>query len=277
MIDLDLEESVNYIMQQIPNSLDKSDKEKECLEQELQMQKGIKNYRTMMMFSATMIPQIEKLARTHLKCPAYISVGEPGSGKKDIDQYVEFVSSESQRRQRVQDLLNKYPNPPIIIFVNQKTDVESLTNFLTKIGFNAAALHGSKAQDKREEALNALKSGDANILVCTNVAARGLDVEGVTHVINYHAPNTIVDYVHRIGRTGRAGRKGMATTFLMASDAAIFYDLKKFLTDNGQAVPRELENHESSKVKPVGQEGGYNKSDKAGKTVPTHTQENRFK
>ena len=77
-----------------------------------------------------------------------------------------------------------------------------------------------------------MKDGINDILVCTNVAARGLDVEGVCHVINYHAPANIVDYIHRIGRTGRAGRKGMATTFLTNADEALLYDLKKFMQDN---------------------------------------------
>ena len=77
--------------------------------------------------------------------------------------------------------------------------------------------------------MNSLKHGSIDILVCTNVAARGLDVDNVAHVINYHAPSNIIDYIHRIGRTGRAGKKGMATTFLTNADESIFYDLKKFL------------------------------------------------
>mgnify|MGYP001560528748 CR=1 FL=1 len=96
-----------------------------------------------------------------------------------------------------------------------------------------ATLHSAKTQDKREEALNSLKDGTTDILVCTNVASRGIDVEGVNHVINYHAPNNITDYVHRIGRTGRAEKRGMATTFLTMADEGLFYDLKKFLADNG--------------------------------------------
>jgi len=97
--------------------------------------------------------------------------------------------------------------------------------------------------------LKSLKDGVNDILVCTNVAARGLDVEGVSHVINYHAPNNIVDYIHRIGRTGRAGRKGMATTFLTNADEALLFDLKKFMQDNDQVIPNELANHPAARFK----------------------------
>lgn len=110
--------------------------------------------------------------------------------------------------------------------------------------------------------------------MCTNVAARGLDIEGVAHVINYHAPSNIVDYIHRIGRTGRAGNKGMASTLLTGADEAIFYDLKKFLQDNDQHVPNELANHQASKFRggEMATGGGSSK-----KIVPTSTQINKFK
>lgn len=139
---------------------------------------------------------------------------------------------ENRKRERLTKLLQKYPKPPILIFVNQRNDTETLASFLKKQGFNADALHGSKSQDKRELALNSLKDGRVDILVCTGVAGRGLDIEGVQHVINYHAPPDIVEYIHRIGRTGRAGKKGIATTFITKDDEAIFYDLNKFLEDN---------------------------------------------
>ena len=133
--------------------------------------------------------------------------------------------------------------------MRERTDTESLANYLEKVGFKAATLHGSKTQEQREKALKSLKDGVNDILVCTNVAARGLDVEGVCHVINYHAPANIVDYIHRIGRTGRAGKKGMATTFITSSDDGLLYDLKKFMQDNDQHIPNELANHQAAKFK----------------------------
>lgn len=94
-------------------------------------------------------------------------------------------------------------------------------------------IHGKKSQDQREKGLNALRDGHADILVCTNVVARGIDIENVAHVINYNAPGNITEYIHRVGRTGRAGKQGRATTLLnLAADEALLYDLKKHLTDN---------------------------------------------
>lgn len=148
-----------------------------------------------------------------------------------------------------------------MIFVNQRTDVDNLASYLKNLNYSVSVLHGSKTQDQREKALSQLREGLTDILVCTNVAARGIDIEGVAHVINFHAPANIVDYIHRIGRTGRAGRKGMATTFLTAADEALFYDLKKFLSENDQHVPNELTNHPASKIR-----GGTTG------TVPTSTQ-----
>ena len=195
-----------------------------------------------------MLPQIEKIARKYLKFPAMVQVGEHAGGKKDIGQRVEFVG-EGNKKQKLSQLLHKYPQPPVIIFVRERVDTESLANYLNKVGFNATTLHGSKTQEQREKALKALKDGVHDILVCTNVAARGLDVEGVSHVINYHAPATIVDYIHRIGRTGRAGKKGMATTFITPTDEGLLYDLKKYMQDNGQHIPNELSNHPAAKFK----------------------------
>ncbi|CDW80241.1 dead-box atp-dependent rna helicase 21-like [Stylonychia lemnae] len=276
MIDLDLEESVNFILESIPSNLQKADKEKDVAYQEQQILRGEKFFKTFVMFSATMLPQIEKLARKYLRSPAFITIGEPGGGKKDIEQRIEFVS-ESQKRSRLQQLLDKFRQPPIIIFVNQRSDTEHLSTFLTKVGYSVNALHGSKTQQQREAALNSLKSGSIDILVCTNVAARGLDVDNVAHVINYHAPQNIIDYIHRIGRTGRAGRKGMATTFLTNADESIFYDLKKFLQDNDQPVPNELANHNAAKFK-GGQEniGGNVGAPSKNNVVPTSTQQNKL-
>lgn len=137
-----------------------------------------------------------------------------------------------------------------MVFVNQKVDTEVLQAFLGKEhGHRCVALHGSKAQDRREAALESVRDGRVDILVCTNVAARGIDIDSVAHVINYDAPNTIVDYIHRIGRTGRAGKQGMATTLLTPEDEGLFYDLRKYLAENDQNIPQDLANHPAARFK----------------------------
>ena len=144
-----------------------------------------------MMFSATMLTQVEKLANRYLQHHIHVQIGQPGSAKKEIEQRVEFISGgESQKKRVLAKLLQRYNKPPIIIFVNQKVDTELLQAYLSKdLGLKALAHHGSKSQEKREAALESLREGKVDILVCTNVAARGIDIDSVRHVINYHAPN----------------------------------------------------------------------------------------
>jgi len=142
--------------------------------------------------------------------------------------------------------------PPIIIFVNQKKDIDNLAKYVSTITrLKCATFHGDKIQAKREQALNGFKTGFYDLLICTNLASRGLDVEGIKHVINYDAPNSIADYTHRIGRTGRAGKKGVATTFLTKNDQEIFYDLRNYLVESKQKVPDALNDHPAAYVKPT--------------------------
>ena len=144
-------------------------------------------------------------------------------------------------KKRILTRLLQNRRPPIMIFVNQKVDTEILQSFIqSDLKIKCAALHGSKSQERREAALESLREGKVDVIVATNVAARGIDIDNVQHVINYDAPRTLVDYVHRIGRTGRAGKSGVATTMLTPADEEIFADLRKYLADNDQPVPKEL-------------------------------------
>jgi ATP-dependent RNA helicase DDX23/PRP28 len=139
-----------------------------------------------------------------------------------------------------------------MIFVNQKKDIDNLAKYVSAITrLKCATLHGDKMQTKREQALSGFKTGFYDVLICTNLASRGLDVEGVKHVINYDAPNSITDYTHRIGRTGRAGKKGVATTLLTKNDQAIFYDLRNYLMESRQKVPEALNEHPAAYIKPT--------------------------
>merc|ERR1711934_617375 len=160
--------------------------------------------------------------------------------------------------------------PPIIVFVNQKKAVDVLSKSLDNSGYRVAAIHGGKSQEQREWAISSFKEGRYDILVATDVAGRGLDVEGVQQVINFDMPKTIEDYTHRIGRTGRAGLKGLATSFLTEADSGIFYDLNAFLQSTNQLVPMELQKHEKTKIKPGSEKDMCSKEGGGGNVVYKH-------
>lgn len=248
MVDLGFEDYVRRVLLAIPSSNMKSENEDDLLQQELAAKAGHRKFRITQMFSATMPPAVERMARQFLRHPSIISVGDPGSAKKDIEQNLEFIS-EAKKKKRLEELLVG-AEPPIIVFVNQKKAVDVLAKSLDNSGYRVCSIHGGKSQEQREWAMNSFKEGRYDILVATDVAGRGLDIEGVQQVINFDMPKTIEDYTHRIGRTGRAGNKGMARSFLTPEDSEIFYDLNQFLKTSNQLVPPELANHPSAKFKP---------------------------
>eukprot|EP00357_Protocruzia_adherens_P017219 CAMPEP_0115033094 /NCGR_PEP_ID=MMETSP0216-20121206/39612_1 /TAXON_ID=223996 /ORGANISM="Protocruzia adherens, Strain Boccale" /LENGTH=740 /DNA_ID=CAMNT_0002411245 /DNA_START=34 /DNA_END=2256 /DNA_ORIENTATION=+ len=250
MISLGLEETVNQILDALPATTMKSDDEKVAEMQEQFCQMGEKKFRITQMFSATMPPACERIAQKYLKCPSFISVGDPGAGKKDIEQRVVFAN-EKEKKSRLQQIMRE-SEPPIMVFVNEKKRAEDVARLVEGVGYRATILHGGKSQDAREAALNDFKKGLSDVLVSTNVAGRGIDVEGVTHVVNFDCPKKIDEYTHRIGRTGRAGKRGIATSFLTAGDEEIMYDLKQFLIQNDQHVPSELAHHQAAKIKSGG-------------------------
>ena len=148
------------------------------------------------------------------------------------------------------DLLKGSFAPPMIVFVNQKKGCDSLAKMINGAGLRAVTLHGGKSQEQRELSLSQLKNGKADVLVATDVAGRGIDVQNVSLVINFDMAKNIEDYTHRIGRTGRAGRSGVAVTFLSSYDTDVYYDLKQMLTKSTLAtVPAELRNHEAAMTK----------------------------
>eukprot|EP00927_Polykrikos_kofoidii_P059518 TRINITY_DN54668_c0_g1_i1.p1 TRINITY_DN54668_c0_g1~~TRINITY_DN54668_c0_g1_i1.p1 ORF type:complete len:753 (-),score=204.31 TRINITY_DN54668_c0_g1_i1:71-2329(-) len=248
MVDLGFEDYVRRTLLAIPSSNLKAENEDETYKQEVEAQAGHRKYRITQMFSATMPPAIERLARNFLRHPSIINVGEPGHAKQDIEQRLEFIS-EAKKKKRLEELLVG-AEPPIIVFVNQKKAVDVLAKSLDNSGYRVCSLHGGKSQEQREWAMNSFKEGRYDILVATDVAGRGLDVEGVQQVVNFDMPKTIEDYTHRIGRTGRAGQVGIATSFVTPEDSEIFYDLSQFLKTSNQMVPPELANHPASKFKP---------------------------
>jgi ATP-dependent RNA helicase RhlE len=163
-------------------------------------------------FSATLSREIEALIGQFLREPARISV-KTGDTAKNVDQDVVRVGA-GNKFDMLLEMLTQPDFTKVIVFGRTKHGVEKLAKMLVKSGIKAESIHGNKSQNKRQKALDLFKKSHAQVLVATDVAARGIDVSDVTHVINYDLPNTYEDYVHRIGRTGRAGKGGKALSFV---------------------------------------------------------------
>ncbi|KAK7467003.1 mRNA splicing protein prp28 [Stygiomarasmius scandens] len=197
------------------------------------------------LFSATMPPAVERLARKYLRKPAVITIGEAGRAVDTVEQRVEFVNGEEKKKQKLLEILNTglYASP-IIVFVNQKKTADMVAKDLQRAGWSASTLHSGKNQEQREASLQALRDGVADVLVATDLAGRGIDVQDVSLVINFQMASTIEAYVHRIGRTGRAGKMGTAITFLTNEDDEVMYDLKQEISKSPVSkVSIELAKH----------------------------------
>jgi superfamily II DNA/RNA helicase len=184
--------------------------------------------RQTLLFSATMPAPIKKLADKFLTNPKYIEVARPASSNLNIEAYLVDVAP-AKKRDVLKDLLRKESVSTGIIFCNRKTTVRELNKALQQSGFKSGEIHGDIDQASRQRELEAFKSGAINLLVASDVAARGLDVKGVSHVFNYDAPWHPDDYVHRIGRTGRAGAKGKAFTFVTKADEEAIDNIEKLI------------------------------------------------
>jgi ATP-dependent RNA helicase DDX3X len=199
------------------------------------------NDRQTLMFSATFPRDIQMLARDFLKDYIFLSVGRVGSTSENITQKVEYVE-DADKRSVLLDILHTHGSTGLtLIFVETKRMADSLSDFLINQRFPATAIHGDRTQRERERALELFRNGRCPILVATAVAARGLDIPNVTHVINYDLPTDIDDYVHRIGRTGRAGNTGIATAFFNRGNRGVVRDLLELLKEAHQEVPAFLE------------------------------------
>lgn len=166
-------------------------------------------------FSATMDAKVNSLISSFSKDPVTISV-KNGDTIDTVEQNVVTYSSRNQKVDKLHDLLIDSKVSKALVFDDTQRSVEKLSNELISRGFSADAIHGGKSQGQRQRALDRFKSSQVKILVATDVAARGIDVSDISHVINYSTPQTYTDYVHRIGRAGRAGRSGFAITFIEA-------------------------------------------------------------
>jgi superfamily II DNA/RNA helicase len=190
--------------------------------------------RQTLFFSATMAPEIRKLADAFLMNPKEISVSPPATAPTTVIQGIAVVEME-QKREALRRLIRSENVTNALIFCNRKRDVEILFKSLTKHGFDAVRLHGDMSQPARTETLDKFKRGEARLMVCSDVAARGLDIKGLSHVFNFDVPMHSEDYVHRIGRTGRAGREGHAFTLAAPIDGKYVAAIEKLL---GTTIPR---------------------------------------
>ncbi|MCJ1307866.1 DEAD-box ATP-dependent RNA helicase [Agyrium rufum] len=196
--------------------------------------------RQTLMFSATFPRDIQMLARDFLKDYVFLSVGRVGSTSENITQKVEYVE-DADKRSVLLDILHTQGAGLTLIFVETKRMADLLSDFLMNQSFNATSIHGDRTQRERERALEMFRNGHCPILVATAVAARGLDIPNVTHVVNYDLPTDIDDYVHRIGRTGRAGNTGLSTAFFNRGNRGVVRDLLELLKEAHQEVPAFLE------------------------------------
>ncbi|KZV69266.1 DEAD-domain-containing protein [Peniophora sp. CONT] len=203
--------------------------------------------RQTLMFSATFPRDIQLLAKDFLKDYIFLSVGRVGSTSENITQKVEYVE-DNDKRSVLLDLITTSDGGLTLVFVETKRMADMLSDFLLTNNYPATSIHGDRTQREREMALQTFRTGRTPIMVATAVAARGLDIPNVTHVINYDLPSDIDDYVHRIGRTGRAGNTGVSTAFFNRGNKNIVRDLVELLREANQDIPDWLESvaHEST-------------------------------
>lgn len=220
MIDLGFEEPVNKILDALPVTNEKPDTE----EAENSTAMSQHQYRQTMMYTATMPAAVERIARKYLRRPAIITIGGVGEAVDTVEQRVEMISGEDKRKKRLGEILQSGEfRPPIIVFVNIKRNCDAIAREIKQMGFSSVTLHGSKTQDQREAALASVRNGSTDVLVATDLAGRGIDVPDVSLVVNFNMATSIESYTHRVGRTGRAGKSGVAITFLGSEDSDVMY------------------------------------------------------
>lgn len=217
--------------------------------------------RTTLMFTATITPRIEQLTKNYLLNPIHLVIGTTGSALDNIDVRLEYLpqakNSEDEvdpnRIQKLVKVLRSYSQKlgkySTIIFANYKRVCDLIFYELNKKGFNeTVVLHGSKSQESREKAIESFRSGKTRILIATDVAARGIDIPNVSLVVNFQMAKGIDEFIHRIGRTGRAGSHGSSVTFVDDSDSDLFIHLKKFLQQSNKECPSFLMHHQATKI-----------------------------
>ena len=246
--------------------------------------------RQTLFFSATMPPEIRRLADAFLMNPKEIAVSPPATPAETVTQGLVVVShgdgrrpggGQKEKRAALRRLIGQEDVKNALVFCNRKRDVSILFRSFTRHGFNTAQLHGDMSQPARTDTLARFKRGEMTFLVCSDVAARGLDIQEMSHVFNFDVPTHAEDYVHRIGRTGRAGRAGRAFTIAVPEDAKYLAAIRQLI---GKEIPRlDLDRGQAVKIEPAdegrsrqrrggkrgGERGGQREGQREGKATGT--------
>jgi ATP-dependent RNA helicase RhlE len=191
-------------------------------------------YRQTLLFSATMPPEVEALARKYLRKPVVVQVGRRSGAATTVKHFV-YPCPKDKKTSLLVELLKKESLDSVLVFTRTKHGADRVVKAIEKAGINAGAMHADKTQGQRTKALEDFKKGKLRVLVATDIAQRGLDISGISHVINFDVPQQAEDYVHRIGRTGRAASTGDAYTFMCADEIAMVRSIERVI---GQAIPR---------------------------------------
>jgi ATP-dependent RNA helicase RhlE len=191
-------------------------------------------YRQTLLFSATMPPEVEALARKYLRRPKVVQIGRRSSAANTVTHAVYPVPRE-KKSQLLVELLKDTKTETVLVFTRTKHGADKVVHALEKAGVKATAMHADKTQAQRIKALEQFRTGEVNVLVATDIAQRGLDISGITHVVNYDVPQQPEDYIHRIGRTGRAASTGDAFTFMSPDEIAMVRSIENTI---GAPIPR---------------------------------------
>jgi ATP-dependent RNA helicase RhlE len=194
----------------------------------------IPRYRQTMLFSATMPPEVEALGRKYLRRPVVVQVGRRSQAASTVTHAVYPVRKE-RKTDLLVDLLTKSHHDSVLVFTRTKHGADKVERELTRVGIPTAAMHADKTQPARIRALEDFRTGAIRVLVATDIAQRGLDINGISHVINFDVPQAPEDYVHRIGRTGRAAATGDAYTFMSPDEIGMVRTIERTI---GQEIPR---------------------------------------
>ncbi len=205
--------------------------------------------RQTLLFSATFSPEIRKLANSYLQDPVLVEVARPNATATNVEQRFYSVTDDDKRAV-VRQVLRSRGLAQALIFVNSKLGAARLARSFERDGLKTQALHGDKSQDERLKALAAFKAGEVDLLVATDVAARGLDIADLPGVFNFDVPFNAEDYVHRIGRTGRAGASGLAVTLVTRDDTRLVSDIEKLIKKKIELEPFEFEDDRPRRPRP---------------------------